>query len=501
MSHLVISLACVIFMDDPATAEREALLAKAQASVAAAAEKVKDDPTRPTFHILPPANWLNDPNGLLFYKGWYHVFYQHNPYGDDWGNMHWGHVRSKDLTHWEHLPIALWPSKSKGEEHVFSGSAWVRKDGTPILFYTSIGKDRLPEQWAAVPEDDDLIKWKKHPANPILTEAVHGETKIHEWRDPYLFEVNGVVHMVCGGNTNANKGGEGVVCVYRAENDELTKWKYLGVLFKHPDAGVKNVECPIFFKLDGRWVLITSQGQPVDWFVGDLDEATMRFTPKTRGKVDFGQVYAPSVLAQGVKRPLLWGWMNGVPGGKGWRHCLTMPRELSIDGEGRLSQQGVARTVVELNPEPGEQLEYVDQPAIKAGEVRSVDSIAGESLLLFVKLQPKTAANVRFEFLKSPDGTRSLPIEYDVRARQLTVGQAKAEVAPGSDGSIRFGVHLDRSIVEVYADEGRAWLTSFADYHAGDRGISARSDGGECEVSMVGWKLGSIWDHPRKEAD
>ncbi len=155
--------------DDAAIKERDDLLAKAAASVAAAADKVKDDPARPIYHLLPPANWMNDPNGLVFHNGHYHVFYQHNPYGDGWGNMHWGHFRSKDLVDWEHQPIALWPSKSRGEEHVFSGSATKTADGKLMLFYTSIGK-RNPEQWAAVPEGDDLVRWKKHSQNPLLTE-------------------------------------------------------------------------------------------------------------------------------------------------------------------------------------------------------------------------------------------------------------------------------------------------------------------------------------------
>src|SRR5207253_5855021 len=138
--------------------EREDLLARAEASTKAAAARVQRDPLRPIYHLLPPGNWNNDPNGPIFYQGFYHMFYQYNPYGDGWGNMHWGHARSRDLAHWEHLPIALWPSKSLGEEHVFSGCAAVTKEGQLMLFYTSIGK-RLPEQWAAIAEDDQLIKW------------------------------------------------------------------------------------------------------------------------------------------------------------------------------------------------------------------------------------------------------------------------------------------------------------------------------------------------------
>src|SRR5580765_20545 len=115
-------------------------IARAMASVAEAAPRAEADPTRPVYHFRPPANWMNDPNGPIYHKGYYHMFYQHNPYGDKWGNMHWGHARSRDLVRWEHLPIALWPSKEAGEEHVFSGCALINDQGQPMIFYTSIAR-------------------------------------------------------------------------------------------------------------------------------------------------------------------------------------------------------------------------------------------------------------------------------------------------------------------------------------------------------------------------
>src|SRR5690606_22197395 len=90
--------------------DREAV-DRAMNSIRAAGEKAQPDPNHPVFHLAPPGNWMNDPNGPLFHDGWYHMFYQHNPYGDGWGHMHWGHFRSRDLVKWEHLPVALWPSE------------------------------------------------------------------------------------------------------------------------------------------------------------------------------------------------------------------------------------------------------------------------------------------------------------------------------------------------------------------------------------------------------
>src|ERR1044072_45025 len=159
--------------------ERDTLVAKAMASAREAVAKGKEDPNRPLYHYRAPAQWMNDPNGPIYSGGRDHVFYQFNPYGARWGNMHRGHSRSRDLVNWEDLPVALWPSKSKGEEHVYSGSCFPGPDG-PIAFYTSIGASRPSEQWAAIPEDKDLLKWRKAPLNPILKSA------LKEWRDPFV---------------------------------------------------------------------------------------------------------------------------------------------------------------------------------------------------------------------------------------------------------------------------------------------------------------------------
>lgn len=457
MWHLAL-LALSAMQDNP-DAERNDLLTLANASVTAAAERVKDDPARPKYHILPAANWLNDPNGLLFHKGWYHVFFQHNPYGDEWGHMHWGHARSKDLVHWERLPIALWPTRSAGEDHVFSGSAIVREDGTPMLFYTSISGKRPPEQWAAIPDDDNLIIWKKHPANPILTEAVHGGTNVHEWRDPYVFKHAGATYMVCGGNLNASQGGQGAVFLYKAEDDSLTRWTYRGVVFRHPDTEVKNVECPILFPLDGKFVLITSQGQPVDWFVGDFDPAKPAFTSTARGKIDHGQVYAPSVLVQEVDRPILFGWINGVPGGKGWRHCLTLPRQLSIGRlDGRLKQMPYI-FLRELGDYDAPD-QFLSRESIESRETLGPEW-SGDALWLQVSLDLGKARSVGLDLLAAPDGTGGVPIRFDGQTLDVAGTQAPVPLAPGDP--LHLAIYLDRSILEVVSLRGGAAYTAGTD--------------------------------------
>lgn len=430
---------------DPAEEETREL-AEADAAVAAAAAAMASrapDPWRPTFHFLPAANWLNDPNGLFFEPdapgsatGWYHLFFQHNPYAADWGEMHWGHARSGNLVFWERLPIALGPSFLRGEEHCFSGSAIHKDDGTPVLIYTSIGP-RAPEQWIALPTDRERLHWRRPAEDPVITESLHVDgagkpTQVREWRDPYLFRANGAVCCVCGGNIDVDGKARGAVQVYRSENDELTKWRWLGPLFIHPDANVGDVECPIFFPIGGKWALITSQGHPVDWFVGELDATTMRFTPKNRGKVDFGCVYAPSVLHEGVEAPVLFGWIDGFPQRDGWRHCMTFPRDLMLDPNGALVFSPNSQLVMLRDPKHHERHENV-----------VVDA----------------ATPLRFDL-----NAEALVIElYDENLDQLRVARGPTEIplrdlfGPDATGASARALHslqafFDHSVVELYGD-------------------------------------------------
>jgi sucrose-6-phosphate hydrolase SacC (GH32 family) len=468
--------------------ERDGLLAQAEASVKKAIERVRDDPNRPVYHVLPPANWNNDPNGPIFHKGWYHLFYQFNPYGDDWGHMHWGHVRSRDLVSWEHLPIALWPSHDLGEEHVFSGCAAVNNKGGLMLLYTSIGS-RLPEQWAAVPEDADLIRWKKHAGNPVLTEKLHGDVKVHEWRDPFAFRHDGKTYLVLGGNLNANKGGEAVVNVYRAEIDDLTQWQYLGVLFRHPDPGVKNIECPNFFPLGDRWVLIVSQGQPVQYFVGDLDAKTMKFTALQRGIMDAGNYYAPNCTEDRLGRRVLWGWVNGFPAKQGWNGCLTLPRVLTLGPDNTLRQEPVP----ELSKLRGK-----DRPVTNhtlTDTARVLEKVQGDVLEIRAEFELQGAEALGLRVRRSADGKQAVTIRFDGKELEVAGTKSALPLRPG-EKTLRLHVFLDKSVLEVYAND-RACVTRVIQAGKDDLGVEAFATGGTARLQALEcWQLASIWAKP-----
>ena len=447
-------------------------------SVNAAIPNAESDPERPVYHFHPPANWNNDPNGTIFYKGWHHLFYQFNPYGATWGHMHWGHARSRDLVNWGHLPIALWPSLEKGEEHVFSGGAIIAGDGRPRLFYTSIGK-RDPEQWMAVPADDELLAWTKYPGNPVLTLAIHGGRKVDDWRDPFLFREAGKVYMVCGGNLNGRRsGGGGAVQLYESTRPDLTAWKYRGPVFEYRDRDVINIECPNLFKLGSKWVMLMSPHKSCEYFVGDLDLARGKFTPGTRGVLDAGTSYASNISYDAKGRCILWLWgKTDTNPEKSWNNCFVMPRILSIGGDGYLRQVPAP----EFETLRAKAL-VVEAASLNNASLRLGPAISGNCLEIQAAFTMNSAMQAGLRVRGRTE------IAYNAKSGILTAGGARKMLGTGK--SVRLRVFLDKRVLEVYANDGEAAIFTTIDGAETDLGIEAFAKDGAARLeSLTAWPL------------
>jgi beta-fructofuranosidase len=191
---------------------------------------IADDPHRPAFHFLPAKNWMNDPNGLIQWRGQYHLFYQHNPYGPNHANMHWGHAVSDDLVGWTELPVALAPQPGGPD----AGGCWsgcaVDNHGVPTFVYTGVHPQTV---CLATPSPatsgDDTLTWQQHPANPVIAgpPAAFAGPSQGDFRDPYVWRAGDQWHMVIGSKV----AGEGGV-VLRYRSDDLVTWEYLGVLLR-----------------------------------------------------------------------------------------------------------------------------------------------------------------------------------------------------------------------------------------------------------------------------
>lgn len=468
--------------------DQEAIV-RATTAMHAATNRAQADPWRPIFHVTAPAQWVNDPNGPIFHNGFYHLFYQLTPDKDESGIKYWGHVRSRDLAQWEHLPVALAPSGDRGEESIWSGSAVINGLGKPMAFYTSIGKGKSPlteaVQWAAV-GDDDLVRWEKFPLNPLLTEAVHDGTKIYDWRDPFIFRDGKKTFMVLGGSLNESKGGQAVVLIYEAENPALTKWKYRGVLYQIPDAESRTAECPNFFKLGDEWVLFVSPYGKVQYYVGAFDAQTCRFVPRARGLLDHGpNFYAPNTMLVPDGRRLVWGWLNGFPGGRGWNGCLSLPRELSLSRDGQLLQ----KPAPQLSKLRGAGTGWKNLPIDGRNSLFELPKTNTFELELELELQ--TARGLRFDILGT-NQSAAVTMDYDGLEFRLHEARASLQL-PKGERVLKLRLFMDRSVLEVFAND-QVCLTRRIEPLEGDLTLKIRAESGAAKLKRFQtWPLKTIW--------
>ena len=465
-------------------------IGRATAAIQAAAPRAQSDPARPIFHVTAPAQWINDPNGPIYYKGFYHLFYQLHPFSDQSGPKYWGHVRSRDLAKWEPLPIALWPSSEAGEAEVWSGCCTINGQGEPMIFYTSIAPGKSAqthaEQWAAI-GDDDLITWRKSAANPMLSESLHGGKKIYDWRDPFIFRHQKRTFMVTGGNLNAAKGGQAVVNIYEAENAGLTQWKYRGVLFTLPDAAARTAECPNFFKLGDQWVLFVSPYGKVQYFLGDFDAKTCRFEARTRGLLDCGpNFYAPNTMQVPDGRRLVWGWVTGFPGGHGWNGCLSLPRELSLSREGQLRQAPAPQ----LSKLRGRRLEWKNIRLESGSETLVLPGT--NALEIHADIDLKMAESVVLEFKSGASNAR--PVEVKYSGTELRVLDVAASLPlSGSVRKLTLRIFLDRSVLEVFAND-TVCITKHIPTLDASAILTIHAQGSTAIAKLVqAWPMKAIW--------
>jgi beta-fructofuranosidase len=475
-----------------AAALTNAEIMRATAAVEAAAPRAGSDPARPIFHITAPAQWMNDPNGPIYHRGYYHVFYQLHPFSAGSGPKYWGHVRSRDLARWEHLPIALAPSIEAGEAEVWSGCCTLNGAGRPMIFYTSIARGKSPqthaEQWAAI-GDDNLIDWRKSPANPVLSEKLNEGVKIYDWRDPFIFRAGKRTFMVLGGNLNEARGGQAVVNIYEARNTDLTQWKYRGVLFQIPGAQARTAECPNFFKLGNRWVLFVSPYGKVQYFVGDFDPESCRFQPlpNANGLVDVGpNFYAPNTMQLPDGRRLVWGWINGFPGGRGWNGCLSVPRSLSLSSDGRL-RQSPALQLAELR---GKATHWRNLRLDPAG--RSLPLPATNTLEIRADIHLESATGFQLGFKSGTQDAIRVILESG-RAERAKTDADIALALDGHERDISLAIFVDRSVLEVFANETLC-ATKVISPLESDATVELQALGGTALVKQIRcWPMKGIW--------
>ncbi|WP_439027589.1 GH32 C-terminal domain-containing protein [Haloarchaeobius sp. DT45] len=463
-------------------------------------EELADDHHRPAYHLSPPANWLNDPNGLIEYEGEYHVFYQYNPSGPFHGSIHWGHAVSEDLIHWRDEPVALAPTPG-GPDHdgCWSGCAVVDDDGTPTLLYTGgAGHVQLP---CLATSRDGLRSWTKHHDNPIIEEAptdidiLSTDDWEAEFRDHCVWREDGYWYQLIGSGVTEVGG---TALLYRAET--LREWEYVGPLLTGEDGHGTVWECPELLDFGEKQLLHVSNYDEVRYFLGEAALSVPEFTTEYEGKLDYGEFYAPQSLSTSDGRELTFGWLPEARGmdaqwEAGWSGLMSLPRELDLGDDGRLRQRPAAE-VATLRERHVESREL----GLPTDAHRRLDLGGAIELRLSVDVSP--GGTFELGVCESPALSERTAIRYDgesvvvdrSRSSQDPAAESGEQHMPvGGDGPVDLHVFVDGSVVEIFANEHRCLTSRVYPTRADATGVSIHSLGGPVDVDVEGWELESVW--------
>jgi beta-fructofuranosidase len=454
------------------------------------------EPERPQFHLLPAKNWMNDPNGPIYFKGRYHMFFQYDPHAAVWGDMSWDHAISPDMMHWEHLPVAMTPTPGGPDAAgCFSGSCIAVGDrvyavytgvveSTPEKATVRDGSNKLEEsQCLAYSDDPKLLRWTKLP-EPIVAAPPPG-LQITGFRDPSAWKQGDWYYMTVGSGI-AKLGG----CVLLYRSKDLKQWEYLHKLEQgmwsgkpqaNPVGSGEMWECPEFFPLDGGHVLIYSTEGKVFWQSGRLDAEAMTFQPIKSGELDLGSYYAPKTQLDAHGRRILWGWIPetrppAAYSAAGWAGMMSLPRVLRLGPDGVLQMQMLpgltklrgssidvrqqdSHTALTLPQANGELVCIADQPE---GFICSLQDAAGSEELI--------------------------RIAYHAESRSLFAGAKEIPMLPGETPKLH--VYVDGSVICVLINERVGYTKRFyySQKQAPDITVTFQGEG----IQAQAWKVKPI---------
>ena len=454
---------------------------------------------RPVYHFAPQWGWMNDPNGMVYKDGEYHLFYQYNPYGSRWGNMNWGHAISRDLVSWEHMPVAISPD---GLGTIFSGSAVVDKDNTAgfganaiVAFYTQASARQM--QSIAYSTDNGRT-FKKYAGNPVLT----GE--VADFRDPKVSWHEGTHKWIL----TLAVGQE--IRFYSSPN--LKDWTYESNFGEGQGNHGGVWECPDLFELpvagtsQKKWVLIVNinpggpfGGSATQYFVGSFDgHKFVNESPKATKWMDFGKDHYATVTWSNApqNRVIALAWMsnwqyaNEVPTMQ-YRSSNSVPRDLRLfvkDGETYL-QSAPSPELLALRKDK------VMSKSFSVGKAYTIDQLMSDNKGTYeitMTIRQKKQGNLSMRLMNE----QGEEIEYslDMAKRELTCIRDKSGVAgfskdfitptvtqvDGGDLQLRFLV--DRSSVEAFVNDGRFVMTNLVFPHTPYNKVMFSATGGSVSV-------------------
>lgn len=464
--------------------------------------RFQSDLHRPTYHFVAPEGDCHafDPNGAIFWKGRYHLFYifQPGPFkGQPYGfKGSWGHASSVDLLHWRIHPTALQPGE--GDPVINSGAAYLSREGVPTLIYS-----RGNGVCLATSTDDELEHWPKHPNNPVQLPG--GD--VHGWleNDTYYALIGTKLHR---------------------SSDQL-RWEFLHGLLKSdrplPHVG-EDVSCPDFFALRDRHIfMFMSHTSGVQYYIGRYQRGLLHVERHGRMNWKGGTLIAPESLIDGRGRRVSWAWAcearnAAAQRAAGWSGVFTLPRILDLDADGALQVEPAEELArLRLNPRQGQQV------SVPPDTEMSLPGVRGNTLELNLDWQPGQASSLGIKLLASPGGEEHTLITFDLGAKSVCIDVSGSSLSPDvfypwphpwsahhpmggpwnkeavheqtapldlrEGETLKLRLFLDRSVLELYINGRQCMTQRIYPTRADSLGLTLFSKGGDAQV--LSW---SAWD-------
>ena len=389
-----------------------------------------------------------DANGCIYWKGRYHLMYIfQDPKLPDGGHC-WGHLSSTDLLHWTYHPTALAPNPGDPDKGIFSGNAFINQEGVPMLCWFGIDAGVC----VATAEDDALLRWKKHPRNPIIPMPKPGQPGhgVYTVWDPFLWLQDGAYYCLLGGNSLPNKKDT----LYLCKSPDLLHWQPLHPFYEHPDLAWtvegEDCSCPDFFKLGDKWVLLCiSHKIGGRCYVGRYENE--KFFPEQHLRMNWpgAQFFAPESLLDASGRRLCWAWVTDPrirpaqdKTGSGFQ---SLPRILALDKDGTL-RIAPAPELEALRNNP----RRVDHLSVPADSECVIESIQGDGLELLAEIQPGNARACGLKVRCTPDGAEETALWYDPAAKKLSIDVARStlrkDIAYGDTVFVGYNTQKEKDI-------------------------------------------------------
>ena len=490
-----------------------------EARVAAA-----EDRHRPAYHYVNPESTLNDPNGICFWQGRWHLFYQGYPPEDP--RQHWGHAVSNDLVHWRDLPYAIYPDP---EHCCFSGTTFVEDDRVIAMYHgTEVGN------MVAVSSDPLLLNWSKVAGRAVIPLGKSGRIADPDLPytvfDPCIWKKGDAYYALSAGTKPEGPAGKPVRANYLFRSTDLEHWDYLHP-FVEDDQFTQigdDGACPSFWPIGDRHILVffshMSGGQ---YLLGDYDTNRDKFVVTHGGKFNHGAsrpsgLHAPSATPDGSGGLIMIFNMNPGKPTVGWNQIMTLPWRLTVEGD--LLQMEPAGDLSSLRHD-GTHMTGLE---LAANDELVLPGITGNALELELELDARDAPVVELNVLRSPGAEeytrisfykerglratswnqRGLPVRPSTALSVLSIDTSHASMAAdvrprppetaqlalGEGEPLRLRVFVDRSVVEVFANGRQCLAVRVYPEREDSVGVSLRSQGGPSVVrSLASWQMGSIW--------